>query len=55
MIFRCRDLQLNVWEFDAPTVSQAIKTIEDYETKHKTAVRAFYKETGQRIVGGILQ
>jgi len=55
MTFRCRDLQLNVWEFTAPTVSKAIETIQKYEKDNNTAVRAFFKATGQRIIGGILQ
>jgi hypothetical protein len=55
MIFRCRDLAMNIFEFHSYTVSEAIKTIEDYEKKNQTAVRAFEKDTNCRIVGGILQ
>lgn len=55
MIFKCRDLQLNVWEFEALTVSKAIETIEAYEQKNNTAVRAFDKANGWRIIGGIMQ
>lgn len=55
MIFRCRDLQLNVWEFEALTVLEAIQVIEKYEAENDTAVRAFDKVTGWRIIGSIMQ
>ena len=55
MTIRCRDLQLNVWEFEALTVSEAIQVIEKYEAENNTAVRAFDKATGWRIIGSIMQ
>lgn len=54
MIFRCRDLDLNVFEIEVDTVEDAILEIEKYEKEHQTALRCFEKETGKRIVGGNL-
>lgn len=55
MTFRCRDLQMNVFEFSCETVEQAIIHIEKYESENKTAVRAFEKSTKCRIVGWKLE
>ena len=55
MNFRCRDLRLKVFEFSVDEVKDAIKIVSDYEKANDTAVRCFEKETGRRIIGGILQ
>lgn len=55
MNFRCRDLNLKVFEFSVDTIDEAIKYLSDYEKANNTAVRCFEKETGKRIIGGILQ
>ena len=54
MKFRCRDLNLKVFEFSVDEVKDAIKIVSDYEKANDTAVRCFEKETGRRIIGGIL-
>ena len=55
MNFRCRDLNLKVFEFSVEDIQDALKIISDYEKSNNTAVRCFEKETGGRIIGGILQ
>ena len=55
MNFRCRDLNLKVFEFSVDEVQDAIKIVSDYEKANNTAVRCFEKETGKRIIGGTLQ
>ena len=55
MNFRCRDLSLKVFEFSVDEIQDAIKVVSDYEKSNNTAVRCFEKETGKRIIGGILQ
>ena len=55
MNFRCRDLNLKVFEFSVDEIQDAIKIVSDYEKANNTAVRCFEKETGKRIIGGILQ
>ena len=55
MNFRCRDLRLKVFEFSVDEVKDAIKIVSDYEKANDTAVRCFEKETGRRIIGGILK
>ena len=55
MIFKARDQNLVVFEFEADTVEDAIKHLSDYETKNKVSTRCFEKSTGKRIIGGILQ
>lgn len=52
--FRCRDLEMNIFEFSCDTVSEAIRIIEDYESENNTWVRCFEKATGRRIIGGAL-
>lgn len=55
MTFRCRDSNLNVFEFSVDTVEEAIQYLSDYETKNKCSTRVFEKDTGKRIVGGKLE
>ena len=55
MNFRCRDLILKVFEFSVDEIEDAIKVVSDYEKANDTAVRCFEKETGRRIIGGILK
>ena len=55
MNFRCRDLNLKVFEFSVYEIQDAIKVVSDYEKSNNTSVRCFEKGTGKRIIGGILQ
>ena len=55
MIFKARDSNLVVFEFEVETVEDAIKHLSYYETKNKVSTRCFEKSTGKRIIGGILQ
>lgn len=55
MNFRCRDLDMNVFEFSSDTIPEAISYLNEYEIANKTVVRCFEKETGKRIIGGELK
>lgn len=54
MKFRCRDLEMNVFEFEANTIDIALNSITDYEKKNNTSIRCFLIPSGERIVGGKL-
>lgn len=54
MKFRCRTLEMMVFEFEAYTVENALDFITDYEKKYNTSIRCFLIPSGERIVGGKL-
>ena len=54
MKFRCRDLEMNVFEFETDTIEAALNYIAHYENENNTTIRCFLIPTGDRIVGGKL-
>ena len=53
--FRCRDLEMQIFEFKVETISEAIDHLQEYEERNNTLVQCYEKSTGRRIVGGELE